>query len=184
MATDSAFVLEVVDSGEPALVFEDEGVAITVFRSAYLASEAELSDGSSVEIEIVFDPELHRLVAQSVKIQRAGEGREVTARVLREVRVQEEIVRTAMGSMIQVHRGDSLEYPDGWIAATGEEELARIGPMTRAQRETAVQDAAIVYTLATLANWPPLQTVAEKLGVSASTANRLVTESRVRERLG
>lgn len=176
---------EVVVADEHGIVVLDlEGVVVQVCERAELRSTGVLSEDASLTIEIAYDASLRRIVAERVSVERAGVGNEVTARLIREVRVQESIVSVAMRDMISVYRRDERGEPLEQTLQSGEEALAAIQPLQGRERASATQDAAIVYVLATLASWPPLKTVADQLGVSQSTATRLVSESRVRERLG
>lgn len=177
--------LEVVTVDQTEIeVLSRAGVHLVVHAKANLVSGGALSDGAFLEIDIAYDTQLKRVVAESVTVNRPGEGSEVTARLMREVKVQESIVAVALVDMVKVHRGDDSDDPSDWLTRTGQEQLDAIRPMRERSRSEVLDDAAIVYTLATLANWPPLKTVAERLEVSQSTATRLVAESGVRADLG
>lgn len=136
-----------------------------------------LSDGAGYEIEIVYDARLERFVADSVKIERAGEGQEVTARLIRELTIQEIIADVALSEMTMLWFSDE-DGPAGKISGT--QALDRINPAAGRDQSEVVDDALLISTLAKLGNWPPLVTVAERLGVSHSTAKRLVARAKER----
>lgn len=143
--------------------------------SAQLRATGDLSEDAAVEIDIEYDSELERYVAVSVSVERNRPGVEITGRLLREVRVQEAIVSVALRDLIEVAYGD---HEDDIEILSGERALARVQPMKGRPRPEVLIDAAIVYNIAKLGNWPPLATVAERLGVSQSTATRLIAEVR------
>ncbi|MEF3405292.1 hypothetical protein [Agromyces sp. CCNWLW203] len=167
----SAFELVVVDPDAISLL----GGVVRARPSAHLRASGDLSIDATVEIEIALDEALGRYVAKSVRVECDEPGGEVTAKLLREVRVQEAIVSVALRDMISVVLG---EHEDDVEVLSGEEMLARVKPMRGRDRYEVVQDAMIIDAIARLGNWPPLATVAARLGVSQSTATRLVAEGR------
>ncbi|GHD50690.1 hypothetical protein D9V29_11830 [Mycetocola manganoxydans] len=155
------------------------GGEVRIRTNANVMTTGELNDGATVDIDIVYDPDLGRYVAESVNVRRGGNGTEVTARLIREVRVQDAIVSIAMSDLIEVLSSDEDE--DYITVSSGHDWLAKVKPVReRSASDDALRDAAVIYTIARLGNWPPLATVAKHLGVSQSTATRLVADARAR----
>lgn len=151
-----------------------DGWVVTVRESADLYMEPGLSDGSPVNIHMVYDADLHRVVADRVEILRAGDGSEITSKYLREVKVQNAVRHVAMNEMIEVYFSGSIHY--GVPSATKFLDTSK--PAKGRERHDVLVDAAIVYEIALLGALPPLQKVADYLQVSQSTATRYVSEAR------
>lgn len=136
----------------------------------------EVRDGFRVEMDIELDRSLMRYVASRVSVQREEEGTEVTMRVLRTVTVQKDIAALALKEMVTVDTSD-LSSERATMAAL---EWLREVEHGRGHRDEMDQDelVGIIYTLAKLGNWPPLRIVGEVMGVSQSTATRMVSRAR------
>ncbi|WP_424937351.1 MULTISPECIES: hypothetical protein [Bacteria] len=134
-----------------------------------------LSGGAGYELEIVYDASLGRFVAEAVKIERAGEGTEVTSRLIREVTVQEIIAEVALSEMTVLRDYDE----EGVVRErSGSDALGEIAPAAGREPRSVRYDARLINTLAKLGNWPPLVTIANRLSVSHSTAKRLIAKDR------
>ena len=151
--------------------------AIEVATRANVMLRDALSDGAGYEIEIVYDEDLQRFVAESITVTRATPGTEITARLIRELTVQEVIAEVALSEMTMLWYSDE-GGPAGKI--TGSDALARILPAEGRDPGEVMDDALLISVLAKLGNWPPLVTVADRLGVSHSTAKRLVARAKAR----
>lgn len=144
---------------------------------AYVESRAQLvldpglADGSTVRMELTYDRELGRVVASELHVTRAREGRELTSKNLREIAIQNAVVKVVMNWMLHVIGEDSM-------TATAADALDNFNPAKGRAKPEVLRDAAVIYTIARVGSWPPLKTVAETLGVSQSTATRLVADAR------
>lgn len=125
----------------------------------------------AIRVQVVFDPKLGRSAADLVTVGRGGEGDEVTSLTLREVRVQ--AVVQATGLMVSTVANGSDP------ALSGASYLERMRKRTGRTAEQNVTDAATTYRLAAAVNLPPLKAVADALGVSQSTATRLMNRARM-----
>lgn len=152
------------------------GGRIVVARRAILEMTPGLSDGSQVVLKIAFDPELMKVVCDTITVTRPAEGSEVTTKFLREVKIHNAVINVAMNSMISVIGKNGLVSDAAKV-------FDNFKPAKGRDRSEVVADAAIIYTIARLADWPPLKTVADQLSVSQSTATRLVAEARKRDLL-
>lgn len=157
-----------IDSSEPIAL---AGGRLYVEAGAQLRLEPGLSDGSTVEIDLAYDRILGRVVATSIRVERASEGEEITTRRMHEIKVQNALIKVVMNDMLHVVDANGM-------AISAAKALDHFETAKGRSRVDQVRDAAIIYTIATVANWPPLKTVAERLEVSQSTATRLVAEAR------
>jgi hypothetical protein len=124
--------------------------------------------GGTVRVEVVYDGFLERLAVESIQVS-ALPGEEVTGKILRSIRMQD-FIREAVEHMIYSRMDDGE-----WVQFTGlEDYLMELGE-AKVDRERV---AALVYALAKLMNEPPLKKVADFLGVSQSTATRVVARAR------
>lgn len=149
---------------EDRLIEFMEGLALMP-ESEIRAFEPGIGD---IRIHVTYDEFLNRLVADSVEVS-TPPGSEVTGTSLRAVRVQEYLVAAAE-SMVYMRTADGR-----WISFVASLEGGAWPDEITADREL---HAAKVYELARLANIPPLKAVAEALGVSQSTAARLITQAK------
>lgn len=153
---------------EPVML---SGGLLYVESRAQLVLDPGLSDGSRVSMELVYDGELGRVVASELTVHRAGDGNEITTSSLREIAVQNAVIKVVMNWMLHVVGSDGLSI-------TAAEALDGFKPAKGRPRAEQVRDAATIYTIARVGSWPPLKTIAERLSVSQSTATRLVAEAR------
>lgn len=124
----------------------------------------------SVRAHLVYDPTLRRAAAESIRVDRSGEGDEVTTTRLRDLRVQA-IVRWAAASVVRID-GD-LSEPE-----TYGQYLSRLRAEPRSEEQN-LREAVRLYRLASVINDGPLKLVSEQLGVSVSTATRMMNRARV-----
>lgn len=126
---------------------------------------------AAVHVRVVYDPVLRRAAAESVRIDRTGPGDEVTTTLLRDIRVQA-IVHWAALRVVRVDRdgGDSESY--GLY-------IARLREGGERSDEESLREAVRLYRLGTVINAGPLKLVSEELGVSISTATRMMNRARV-----
>lgn len=149
------------------------------FVIARKTAELMTSEGDVlIDMDIELDMALGRYVAAGVRVSRLGGVGEVTARLLRTITVQERIVEVALSELVEVAPAGSDDSGQGrvpaaeWLATLKADGAARTGVAG------PVDVVNAVYTLAKLGNLPPLATVAEHLGVSQSTATRMVALAR------
>lgn len=141
-----------------------EGMAL-VPEATVTAWERGVGD---MTIHVVYDPFLGRLAVDSVEVS-AAPGYEVTGTNLRAVRVQEYLIAAAEN---MVYRRDAEGQ---WVSFVASLEGGAWPPEITSDREL---HAARVYELARLASMPPLKTVGEVLGVSQSTATRIIAQAK------
>lgn len=123
-----------------------------------------------VRLRVVFDEQLRRGVAASVRVDRVGEGQEVTATSIRDVRVQS-LVATSSMRVVEVVREDGR--PESLAAY-----LEALGTRTDRTSDQTVLEAVTLYRIASAVNLAPLKFVSEQLGMSVSTATRLMARAR------
>ena len=125
----------------------------------------------AVHARIVYDPTLRRAVAESVRVDRSGLGDEVTTTLLRDVRVQA-IVQWAAARVVRMDR-------DGGGLESYGEYMARLRADEGRSDEQNLREAVRLYRLGSVINDGPLKLVSEELGVSISTATRMMNRARV-----
>ena len=131
-----------------------------------------LSNGASVEMQLTYDFKLGRVVVSEILIRRNGEGSELTTSLLHEIHVTNALQQTVLANMIKV-----VTPPAGTLVPASEM-LDSYPPAQGRDRDQVRRDAATIYEIATIANLPPLKTVAEQLGITHRTATRRVAEAR------
>lgn len=125
----------------------------------------------SVRAHLVYDPTLRRAAAESIRVDRSGEGDEVTTTLLRDLRVQA-IVKWAAARVVRID-GD-LSEPE-----TYGQYLTRLQADESRSEEQNLREAVRLYRLASVINDGPLKLVSEQLGVSVSTATRMMNRARI-----
>jgi hypothetical protein len=158
-----------VDDVDPERIHVGDGVRIPAGWRA--TGTGELGTGGSIHVRAVYDQQLRRSVAASVRVDRVGEGDEVTAASLRDVSVLQIVQRSAL-RVVTVQRG-AME------PRSLSEYLAdvRAHASGRDLGET-VLEAVRLYRIATTVNIAPLKLVSDQLGVSVSTATRMMARAR------
>ncbi|MEV8370243.1 hypothetical protein [Microbacterium sp. NPDC064584] len=152
---------EVVDAGD--------GVHIPRTWGAMVTGLPDVS--GAVHALIVYDPVLRRAVAASVRVDRDGLGDEVTTTLLRDIRVQA-IVQWAAARVVRVDR-------DGGDPESYGEYITRLRTEEGRSEEQNLREAVRLYRLGSVINDGPLKLVSEELGVSISTATRMMNRARV-----
>lgn len=153
----------------PERIHLGNGVSVPQAWTGVLRGEPGVP--GAIRVQVVFDPKLRRSAAQLVTVERGGEGDEVTSLTLREVRVQAVVQATGLMVSTVADRSDP--------APSGAAYLDRMRKRTGRTAEQNVADAATTYRLAAAVNLPPLKAVADSLGVSQSTATRLMNRARI-----
>lgn len=149
----------------------DAGDGVHIPRS-WVAVVTGLPDiPGAVRVHLVYDPTLRRAAAQSIQVDRSGEGDEVTTTLLRDLRVQA-IVKWAAARVVRID-GDFSE-PE-----TYGQYLTRLRADESRCEEQNLREAVRLYRLASVINDGPLKLVSEQLGVSVSTATRMMNRARV-----
>ncbi len=149
----------------------DAGDGIHIPRS-WVATVTGLPDiPGAVRAHVVYDPTLRRAAAKSIRVDRSGQGDEVTTTLLRDLRVQA-IVKWAAARVVRID-GDFSE-PE-----TYGQYLARLRADESRSEEQNLREAVRLYRLASVINDGPLKLVSEQLGVSVSTATRMMNRARI-----
>ncbi len=150
---------------------QDLGNGVSMPRAWTAIVHEEPGVPGTVRIRATLDQRLGRSAAESVAVQRVGEGDEVTSITLRAVRVQAALQAT--GLMV------ATVEPGNGKAVSGAAYIMRMRERADRTPAESVVDAATLYRLAIAVNLPPLKTVADCLGVSQSTATRLMNRARI-----
>lgn len=158
----------VVESIAPERVDVGDGISIPIWWDAVVTGEPGVP--GTIRLRGEFDPALRRAVASTVRIDRFGEGDEVTAQVMREMRVQWVVAVSAM-RVVTVAR-DAGE-PEGLASF-----LAKVRDQTERTPTEARDEAIVLYRIASTVNLAPLKFVAQYLDVSVSTATRMMARAR------
>jgi len=124
-----------------------------------------------VHARIVYDPALRRAVAESVRVDRSGPGDEVTTTLLRDIRVQA-IVQWAAARVVSIDRDGG--GPESYI-----EYIMRLRADESRSDDQNLRETVRLYRLGSVINAGPLKLVSEELGVSVSTATRMMNRARV-----
>ncbi|MFH8249501.1 hypothetical protein ACH3VR_03935 [Microbacterium sp. B2969] len=149
----------------------DVGDGIHIPRSWVAVATGLPGIPGAVRAHVVYDPTLRRAAAESVRVDRRGEGDEVTTTLLRDLRVQAIVKWTA----VHVVRIDGdLSEPE-----TYGQYLARLQADKSRSEEQNLREAVRLYRLASVINDGPLKLVSEQLGVSVSTATRMMNRARI-----
>ena len=148
----------------------DAGNGIHVPRS-WVVVVTDLPDiPGPIRAHLVYDPTLRRAAAEAVRVDRAGPGDEVTTTLLRDLRVQY-VVQWAARRVVRIRgAGGSDENYSQYISRIREDKNRSV--------EQDLIEAARLYRLASVTNEGPLKLVADELGVSVSTATRMMNRVR------
>lgn len=142
------------------------GGGVQVPRSWTVVLRGEPDVPGEIRVHAVYAPRLRRVVASQVTVTRGDETDEVTSLTLREVRVQYALQTSGMRVAAVSEPGERVVNGAGYMLRVRER-----GDRSPIQTHA---DAARLYQLATAINLPPLKTVADNLGVSQSTATRIM----------
>lgn len=148
----------------------DVGDGVSIPKAWDVIAMGEANVAGVIRLHVVFDEQLRRTAAASVRVDRAGEGVEVTTAALRDVRVQYLVALSSM-RVVEVAREQGKTEPLNQY-------LAEVGSRTDRTDEEAVREAVTLYRIAATVNLAPLKLVSEKLGVSVSTATRMMARAR------
>lgn len=157
-----------VEEIDPERIDVGDGISVPRSWNAVIAEEPGIP--GMLRVKVVYDSKLRRVVAASVALERAGEGDEVTALLLREVRVQEALTTSGV-RMITVAKnaGETLSLP---------EYLGNVRGSTDRTPDENIDDSVTLYRIASTINLPPLRFISKFLGVSVSTATRTMARAR------
>jgi hypothetical protein len=145
------------------------GVEVPTRWSVVISDEPGVP--GAIRIDVVYDARLNRAVAGEVRVLRQGDGDEVTSLTLREVRVQHALQMSGLLVSTVSEPGQAVVSGAGYIQRMQKREGRDLA--------ASVVDASRTYILAAAINLPPLKAVADGLGVSQSTATRLMNRARV-----
>ncbi|WP_460799011.1 hypothetical protein [Microbacterium sp. GXF0217] len=148
----------------------DVGDGVSLPRAWDVIAMGEANLAGAIRLHVVFDEKLRRTAAASVRVDRAGEGVEVTAAALRDVRVQYLVALSSM-RVVEVAREQGKTEPLNQY-------LAEVRSRTDRTDEETVREAVRLYRIAATVNLAPLKLVSEQLGVSVSTATRMMARAR------
>lgn len=161
----SDVVVEVTDSER---INVGDGVSVPKAWDAVATGEPNVA--GALLLHVVFDEQLRRTAAASVRLDRTGVGGEVTAAALRDVRVQYLVTLSSL-RVVTVTRetGKAESFSDY---------LEKVKSRTDRTDPETVREAVTLYRLAATVNLAPLKLVSEHLGVSVSTATRMMARAR------
>lgn len=145
-----------------------DGISIAASWDAVVTGEPGIA--GAVRIHVRYDAQLRRAVAATVRVDRDGEGDEVTALTLREVRVQAAVASSAM-HLVTVAR-------DGHEAIPLADYLDDVQERGERTTEEAITEAVVLYRIASTVSLPPLKFLAGELDISVSTATRMMAKAR------
>lgn len=148
----------------------DVGDGVSIPKAWNAVATGEPNVAGAIRLHVVFDEQLRRTVASSVSLDRVGEGDEVTAAALRDLRVQYLVAVSSMRVVTVTREGGEPERLAEYLK----------GVKSRDDRtyEETVREAVTLYRIATTVNLAPLKLVSEQLGVSVSTATRMMARAR------
>lgn len=146
------------------------GDGVSIPRAWDVVATGEPNVAGAIRLHVVFDERLRRTVAASVRLDRAEEGAEVTAAALRDVRVQYLVAVSSM-RVVEVTRAQGKPEPL-------RDYLAEVRSRTDRSYEETMHEAVTLYRIAATVNLAPLKLVSEQLGVSVSTATRMMARAR------
>lgn len=158
-----------IEQVESEIVDAGDGVHLPRSWGAVVTGLADIP--GAVRARIVYDPTLRRAAAESVQVDRGGIGDEVTTTLLRDIRVQA-IVQWAAARVVHIDR-------DGGATESYVEYIARLRADDRRSDDDNLREAVRLYRLGSVINAAPLKLVSEELGVSVSTATRMMNRARV-----
>ncbi|SFS17504.1 hypothetical protein SAMN04487846_3578 [Microbacterium sp. cf046] len=158
-----------IDQVDAEIIDAGDGVHIPRSWRAVVTGLPDIP--GAVRARIVYDPVLRRAVAESVRVDRDGLGDEVTTTLLRDVRVQA-IVQWAAARVVRIDR-------DGGDPELYGEYITRLRAEEGRSEEQNLREAVRLYRLGSVINDGPLKLVSEELGVSISTATRMMNRARV-----
>lgn len=159
----------VIEQVDAEIVDAGDGVYIPRSWSAVATGLPDIP--GAVYARIVYDPALRRAVADSVRVDRDGPGDEVTTTLLRDIRVQA-IVQWAAARVVRIDR-------DGGDLESYGEYITRLRTEEGRSDDQNLGEAVRLYRLGSVINDGPLKLVSEELGVSISTATRMMNRARV-----
>lgn len=148
----------------------DVGDGVSVSKAWDVIAMGEANVAGAIRLHVVFDEQLRRTAAASVRVDRPGEGVEVTAAALRDVRVQYLVALSSM-RVVEVTREQGKAEPLNQY-------LAEVGSRTDRTDDETMREAVTLYRIAATVNLAPLKLVSEQLGVSISTATRMMARAR------
>lgn len=143
---------------------------IYVERSSEITLDDHPEDGFTLRMKVAYDDALGRLVSREVTVA-SNDGHEVTGTTLRAVRVQEVLQQAGLLLLTKRSEGDhgaEIRAGDILRSYSAEPDSYRKSP----------EAAANIYEVSLVLNFPPLKTISDILGVSQSTATRLVSKAR------
>lgn len=148
----------------------DVGDGVSIPKAWDAVATGEPNVAGAIRLHVVFDEQLRRTAASSVSLDRVGEGHEVTAAALRDLRVQYLVAVSSMRVVTVTRDGGEPERLTEYLE----------GMKSRADRTygETVREAVTLYRIATTVNLAPLKLVSEQLGVSVSTATRMMARAR------
>lgn len=132
--------------------------------------DVSIDQGVDLKLSLDLDRELGRIVCRHLSVSRVAKGTEITGTELRDIAIAT-LVRLGGDEMIKVRGTDGR-----WVPLSGAG-LA-FAPAQGRDRADVVADAAVIYAVSSLTERSPLLLVAHRLGVSQSTATRLVSTAR------
>ncbi|TQM27388.1 MULTISPECIES: hypothetical protein [Microbacterium] len=159
--------LEAVDISDERVTV---GGGVSVPAAWTVVVRGEPGVPGDIRVHAAYDRSLGRVVATEVSVARSGVGDEVTSLTLREVRVQAALQVSGL-------KLSTVSEP-GETTCSGGDYIRRMQSRKDRDLTASVVDASRTYALAGAINLPPLKAVADSLGISQSTATRLMNRAR------
>lgn len=174
-------VITTTHASAPELIAVRSSIFVEPEWEAEVSAAGGEVDFGNIRIAVVYDETLRRFAVDAVTVQRIGEGSEVTGAMLRDIRVQERVQKSALmrmwipfsgrlSTVVLQHNGQRL-YPASAVLETFPEISGRA-------TDADAINAASIYDIATVAYMPVLQTIGRVLNTSQSTAKRLIARAR------
>lgn len=133
-----------------------------------------LSNGAVVTMHLTYEESLGRAIVDSLSISRVAADSELHTSLLHEVHITDALQTIVLNHMVEVVKPPSKRL------RVASDALGSYAPAKGRDKLEVLQDAATIYTVATVANLPPLKTVSEELDISHRTATRRISEARSR----
>ncbi|MBT2474227.1 hypothetical protein J7E68_06455 [Microbacterium sp. ISL-103] len=130
-----------------------------------------VDDGVELGLSLDLDRTLGRIVCRHFSMSQIMQGKEITGTEIRDVAIAT-LIRYGGDDMIKVRGTDGR-----WLPLSGAGRA--FAPAEGRERAEVVADAAVIYAVSALTERAPLKLVADRLGVSQSTATRLVSSARL-----
>lgn len=153
----------------------DLGSGVTLPRTWHARVSGEQNVPGMITVRVEWDAALGRTAVAFAALERDGEGVDITSQALREVRTHWIMTKSALDVVTvdvqTIEGGKGKRIP-------AREFLGRKRANQERDASDALHDAIAVYRVAAALSYPPLKLVSDTLGISQSTATRLMSRAR------